>query len=156
SDIYSLGATLYVLLTGQAPFREGDAGDLLQKVRNGDFLPPSRIKNEVPASLEAICLKAMATQPCDRYPAANVLAADIEHWLADEPVAAYRESLAATVGRWVRKHRTGVIAAGAAMAVAVVGLAASTWLLTTAYRQAEDQRDQARAQRDRARDYLRM
>ena len=56
TDIYSLGATLYALLTGQAPFREGDAGGILQKVRTGDFVPPRRINADIPAPLEAICL----------------------------------------------------------------------------------------------------
>src|SRR5262249_52334465 len=89
SDGYSLGATLYCLLTGQAPFG-GDKAEVLQRVRAGDFPPPRAVNAHVPAALEAICFKAMAHVPQDRYPSARNLAEDLEHWLADEPVSAYR------------------------------------------------------------------
>jgi serine/threonine-protein kinase len=156
SDVYGLGAILYVILTGQAPFPGSDRQQVLMQVMREPPVAPRRLVAETPAALEAVCLKALAKRPADRYGSASELADEVKHFLADEPVSAYREPLAASVGRWVRRHRTGVIAAGAAVAVAVVGLAVATWLLTGAYRQAEDQRDQARAQRDRARDYLRM
>src|SRR5262249_1536385 len=83
SDIYSLGATLYVLLTGQAPFV---GGNLVQQVQRGALVRPRQVKPAVPPALGAICLKAMALQPEERYPTALELAADVEHWLADEPV----------------------------------------------------------------------
>jgi tRNA A-37 threonylcarbamoyl transferase component Bud32/tetratricopeptide (TPR) repeat protein len=91
SDVYSLGATLYTLLTGQPPFTDADVGVVLDKVQKGDFAPPRRIKPATPAALEAVCLKAMARSPDDRYTSARALAGDIEHWLADEPVSARRE-----------------------------------------------------------------
>jgi tetratricopeptide (TPR) repeat protein/tRNA A-37 threonylcarbamoyl transferase component Bud32 len=115
SDIYSLGATLYALLTGQAPFREGDAGDVLQKVRTGDFLPPRRINADIPAPLEAICLKAMAVDPGNRYASCAGLAEDVEHWLADEPVQAYPEPWTTRIRRWLDRHRIAVAAAGTAL-----------------------------------------
>src|SRR6516165_3680893 len=68
SDVYSLGATLYTLLTGQAPVEEEDVGLILTKVARGDFPPVRQIKPDVDPALEAICLKAMALNPCDRYP----------------------------------------------------------------------------------------
>ena len=91
SDVYSLGATMYVLLTGSAPF-QGTVSEVMDKVQRGEFAPPSQVKSHVPRALEAVCLKAMALRPEDRYASAGELASDIEHWLADEPVKARRES----------------------------------------------------------------
>jgi serine/threonine-protein kinase len=124
SDIYSLGATLYALLTGQAPFRDNEAGDLLRKVQNGDFVPPCRLKPEIPPPLEAICLKAMSVRPEDRYPLAGSLASEIEHWLADEPVAAFPDPWTERLRRWGRRHRTAVASAAVLLVTAVLGLAA--------------------------------
>src|SRR5262249_10958474 len=67
SDLYSLGATLYALLTGQAPLRGNDPGELLRRASRGEWVPPRRVKKGVPAALDAICRKAMALKPQDRY-----------------------------------------------------------------------------------------
>ncbi|MCI0462514.1 MAG: protein kinase [Gemmataceae bacterium] len=85
SDVYSLGATLYYLLTGRPPFGR-EAPNLYQVLRDlaeGKFPPPSRVKKDVPPALEAVCLKAMAVDPDHRYPSALNLAAAVERWLAD-------------------------------------------------------------------------
>jgi serine/threonine-protein kinase len=124
SDVYSLGATLYYLLSGQPPFVDRDLWTLLQKVQRGEFEHPRRVRAAVPSPLEAICLKAMAHKPEDRYPTARALAEDVEHWLADEPVTAYRESWLRRVARWGRRHRPLVAGAAALLLTAVVALAA--------------------------------
>jgi tetratricopeptide (TPR) repeat protein/tRNA A-37 threonylcarbamoyl transferase component Bud32 len=121
SDIFSLGATLYMLLTGQPPFT-GDMAEVLRRVQRGDFVPPRALQAEVPAALEAVCLKAMALQPRDRYPTALELAVDIEHWLADEPVSAWSEPVSVRLRRWARQHRPLVSGAAAALLVALLAL----------------------------------
>jgi serine/threonine protein kinase/tetratricopeptide (TPR) repeat protein len=132
SDVYSLGATLYCLLTGQAPFSEKDVGTVLQKVQRGDFPRPREVKQNVPLPLEAICRKAMALLPANRYAAPRNLADDIEHWLADEPVSAWPEPWTAKARRWIGRHRTLVTGTAAAVLVALVGLIVTTVLLTAA------------------------
>lgn len=122
SDIYSLGATLYTLLTGQPPVEARHLHHALDQVKRGQFPPPRQRKRLTPPTLEAICLKAMARRPEDRYATALDLAADVEHWLADEPVTAYREPLPARLGRWMRRHRAWASGAAALLVTTVVGL----------------------------------
>ena len=124
SDVYSLGATLYCLLTGKPPFESDDAGTVLRAVQRGDFPPPRRLDPSIDPALEAVCLKAMALKPEDRYATPRMLAEDIEHWMADEPVAAWREPLRGGRGGGRGGHRTAVTAATAAVLVALAGMAA--------------------------------
>jgi serine/threonine-protein kinase len=124
SDLYSLGAILYKLLTGQTPF-EGSSGKAkLEKVKRGDFPRPRQLTKSCPAALEAVCLKAMALRPQERYATALALAAEVEHWLAGEPVGAWPEPWRARCRRWVRRHRTLASAAGTALLVSLLALTA--------------------------------
>jgi serine/threonine-protein kinase len=106
TDIYSLGAILYVLLTGQSPHR-GSLMDVILDLQVGKApSPPRTVQPRISRALEAICLKAMATKPEERYPTAAALAQDIERWLADEPIAVFAEPWSTKTRRWLRKHRT--------------------------------------------------
>jgi len=120
-DVYGLGATLYHLLAGRPAF-EGKTDEVLEKVRRGEFPRPRTARRDVPRALEAVCLKAMALRPEDRYVSPRALAEDLERWLADEPVSAYRKPWTARARRWVKRHRTFVTAAAAAVLLTTVVL----------------------------------
>jgi len=150
SDVYSLGATLYHLLTGRPPFAGKDPEELRRKVIHGEFLPPRGVDRTVPPALDAIVRMAMALHPRDRYPSATALAEDIEHWLADEPVTAGHEPFPVRARRRMRRHRTLVVSTAAGLLVGVLGLAIFAAVLTDKNRELQGQRRQVAAQRDRA------
>ena len=129
SDVYSLGATLYTILTGKEPFESTILGVVLGKVQTGDFAPPRQRNPSVPRALDAICLKAMSLLPKDRYPSCAELASDIEHWLADEPVTALKDPLSDRTVRWIKRHRVVAASSTALLATAFVGLAIGTGVL---------------------------
>lgn len=104
SDVYGLGATLYCLLTGQAPFSDQDMGGLLRKVQQGVFQRPRQMNKTIPRALEAICLKSMALQPENRYASPGDLADDLERWLADQSVTVYSEPFIGRFWRWMYRH----------------------------------------------------
>ena len=130
TDVYSLGATLYHVLTGQAPFSHESLNETIRHVRAGEFPPPRAIRGDVPPPLEAICLRAMALNGRDRYASPIQLAADIERWLGDEPVRAFTYPLTASAARWVRKHQTLTTTAISAVVLCAVGLGITTTLIS--------------------------
>jgi serine/threonine-protein kinase len=140
SDIWSLGATLYVVLTGQPPFGDALPGEILARVQTGKYVPPRELKREIPSALDAICRKAMALRPADRYASALELAADLEHWLADEPVSACIDPWSVRLTRWARRRRTTVVAAAVLLVSAVVALSVSTALVWREQRRTEAQK----------------
>ena len=123
SDVYSLGATLYCLLTGKPPFENDDVGAVLRAVQKGEFPRPRDFDRSISPALEAVCSKAMALKPVDRYASPRALAEDVERWMADEPVSARVEPFGERARRWMRRRRTTVTAASAAVLVAAVGMA---------------------------------
>ncbi len=123
ADVYSLGATLYHLLTGAAPFSSKD-GDILVRVQEGRYRPAAEANRSVSPALAAICHKAMARLPAGRYATARELAADVERWLADEEVTAHRDPPLQRLWRWARKNRSRAAAIAAAVAVALTAAVA--------------------------------
>ena len=148
SDVYSLGATLYCLLTGRPPFEGDDLGAVLRGVQRGEYPPPRKLDPSISPALEAVCLKAMALKPADRYATARALADDVERWSADEPVSAYRDPVHVRLARWARRHRTGVAIGAGVLQTAVVVLAVSTVLLGQSRARIERERSRAQAVND--------
>src|SRR5262249_46660103 len=105
SDVWALGATLHCLLTGRAPY-QGQLVDMLADAAQAKFAPARQANPRVPAALEAVCARAMAARPEGRYATARLLAADVERWLADEPVTALQEPLREKARRWAKRNRT--------------------------------------------------
>ena len=129
SDVYSLGATLYYLLTGKRPFEDDDPGRLLRRVAAGDFRPPRQLDPSIDPALDAVCRKAMATSQVDRYASARSLADDIERWMADEPVTALDDPLPVKAARWARRHRTFAAVAAVFLLVASASSMLGAWLI---------------------------
>jgi serine/threonine-protein kinase len=117
SDVYGLGATLYRTLTGQPAFRFREGRAALDLIREGEFQPPRTVVRNVPAPLEAICLKAMATRPDDRYATADEFGRDVQRWIDDVPVSVYPEP---TFERWMRSARQNPSRTIAVVSAAVV------------------------------------
>jgi tetratricopeptide (TPR) repeat protein/tRNA A-37 threonylcarbamoyl transferase component Bud32 len=106
SDVYGLGAVLYEILTGTPPFTGPRTEALLRRVAHEPPTPPREVVPRVPRALEAVCLKALSKKPANRYASAKKLAAEVQRWLADEPVTVYRGGLADWFARWVRRNRS--------------------------------------------------
>jgi eukaryotic-like serine/threonine-protein kinase len=145
SDVYSLGSTLYCLLTGRPPFERDDVGAILRAVLRGEFRSPRQVDPAIDQALEAACLKAMALKPDDRYPHARELAEDVERWMADEPVSCWREPAARRAARWARRHRPLVAGVAMLLVSAVVALSLGAVLINRERAKAEANFRQARA-----------
>jgi WD40 repeat protein/serine/threonine protein kinase len=141
SDVYSLGASLYHIVTGSAPLEGFDVREILDRVQRGDFLRPRAKKPSVPAPLEAICLRAMALRPADRYASARELAADVERFLADEHVSSYRERFHERWFRRMRRHRAWTMAVATVLPVLLVVMTVAAIWVETARREALRQKD---------------
>ncbi|MFO0908012.1 MAG: serine/threonine-protein kinase [Isosphaeraceae bacterium] len=151
TDVYGLGATLYALLTGHAPFRGETFNDTLHLVREAEPDPPSRENNGIDRNLEAICLKCLAKEPNRRYASAADLAADLRHWLNDEPIAARPVGPATRVVLWCRRRPVVAGLIGALAASILLGVAGITWNWLEVRRQ-RDLLDQANQKVTRERD----
>jgi tetratricopeptide (TPR) repeat protein len=105
SDIYSLGLTLYELLTLRPGFEDSSRSGLIGQITHGEPLRPRKINPQIPRDLETIALKAIARDPAHRYQSAGDLARDLQCYLEDRPIQARRVSAAERVWRWARRNR---------------------------------------------------
>jgi tetratricopeptide (TPR) repeat protein len=123
TDVYSLGATLYELLTLEPAFTGNDRQELLRQIAFEEPKAPRRVDKAIPAELETVVLKAMEKNPAERYATAKELADDLRRWLADEPIRARPAGLVRRLGKWGRRHPRVMAAVMAALMAA--GLVAS-------------------------------
>jgi serine/threonine protein kinase len=151
SDIYSLGLTLYELLTLRPAFEQADRTQLLQRIVKNEPPRPRQIRPEIPRDLETIVLKAMVREPSHRYASAAELAADLRCFLEDRPIEARRATAAERAWRWCRRNPVvAVLSATAAMLLVLVAVTASLGYArtTTALAGERTQRQHAEAATD--------
>src|SRR5262249_9598069 len=135
TDIYSLGVTLYELLTLRPAIDGRDRAEILRRVAHEDPTPPRKLNPAMPRDLETIVQKAIAKEPESRYATARELADDLRHFLEDRPIAACRLSLPERAVRWLRRHPTIAAATAIVLVLALLGSALSTLLITREQRQ---------------------
>jgi WD40 repeat protein/tetratricopeptide (TPR) repeat protein len=146
TDIYSLGVTLYELLTLTPAFPGEERPALLRQIAEEEPPAPRRLAPAVPADLETVILKAMAKEPAERYATAKDFADDLRRFLEDRPIEARRPHLGQRCRRWGRRHRPLVAALATSAAVLVVVLVLG--LVGYAAQQRQLVEDKARATRE--------
>jgi serine/threonine protein kinase/Flp pilus assembly protein TadD len=125
TDVYSLGVTLYELLTLEPAFGGTDRQELLRQIAFQEPRPPRRLNPAVPSELETVVLKAMAKEPAERYATAQELADDLERFLKDEPIRARRPTVLQRLRKWARRHRPVVGSAAVMLLIVLTVVAAS-------------------------------
>ena len=147
ADVYSLGATLYELLTLQPAFGETDRSELLKQIAFEEPRPLRKLDRHIPAELETIVLKAMAKSPDERYQTAQRLADDLRANLEHRPIEAKPPTLTVRISKWSRRH-VGVVRTAIAALVVVLAISfTSTGIVARWYREAAVQRLSADAER---------
>lgn len=119
SDIYSLGATLYELLTLRPVVDGKDREEILGKITFAEPPTPRSVDGAIPVDLETIVLKALAKEPAERYATAHELAADLERWLRGEPIQARRIGWWGRIWRWCRRNPSLAFVSGLAIAALI-------------------------------------
>jgi serine/threonine protein kinase len=125
SDIYSLGATLYELVTGMPLFDADTPQKVIAQILEAEPVSPRRVRPDVPRDLETILLKCLNKEPAQRYTTAQELADDLRRFLSGDPIKARRPTLLEQARRWVEKRRRSTAFAGTAAGLLIVLIAAA-------------------------------
>jgi serine/threonine protein kinase len=129
TDVYSLGVTLYELLTLHPPFPTNDPGELVRQIAAEDPAPPRAADRRIPVDLETIVLKAIEKNPQDRYVTALALADDLQRFLDARPILARRPSVVDHTRKWMQRHPSIVVAALLLLVCGVIGFGVSTAMI---------------------------
>jgi hypothetical protein len=129
TDIYSLGATLYEMLTMHPVFGGSARQTLLHQILNDDPRPLRHWNRTIPVELETIVLKCLAKSPSERYATAGALAADLRRFLDERPIHARRPTVIDTTRKWLRRHPSFVIASILVLVCGVIGLGITTGIV---------------------------
>jgi WD40 repeat protein/serine/threonine protein kinase len=143
TDVYSLGVTLYELLTGRPAISGKDREEILNRIILENTLPPRSFDATIPRDLETVVLKTMARNPAERYSTAAELAEDLRRYVRDEPIRARRPGPMQRLAKWARRHRRVIGSLALGLVIAVIALGASVALTTAAYRAEIVQRREA-------------
>jgi serine/threonine protein kinase/Tfp pilus assembly protein PilF len=133
ADVYSLGATLYELLSLEPAFAGKDAHELLRQIALEEPRPPRQLHRAIPVELETIVLKALAKDSAERYQTAQELADDLKRFLEDRPIRARRPTLVQRLAKWSRRHRALVAAGALALLAALAAWALGSVLVFRAW-----------------------
>jgi WD40 repeat protein/serine/threonine protein kinase len=125
TDVYSLGATLYELLTLRPAMDGADKQEILKKIAFEEPQAPRRVDRAIPAELDTITLKALAKEPAERYATAGAVAEDLRRWLSDQTIKAKPPTVRQRLVKWGRRHPSLVGATGVVLLLAVAGLTVS-------------------------------
>ncbi|MEM9487573.1 MAG: protein kinase [Myxococcota bacterium] len=140
ADIYALGAMLYHLLAGRSPYSDVSGDEILSRLGRERPTPVAELAPEAPRELVAVVMRAMASEPAERYSTARELADDLKRFQTGQLVSAHSYSWYGLLARWLRRHRLTVTVAAALLAVLVAGGVISVQRII-------DERDTAREQR---------
>lgn len=132
SDVYSLGATLYAVMTGRPPFQADNTLDTLLQVMDQEPVLPRRLNPKIPADLETICLKCLEKEASLRYASAQELSDDLQRFLGEAPIHARRVTSLEKIGKWFRRNIAECVAAHSIYCGLTLFLALTLSLVTSA------------------------
>ena len=141
SDVYSIGALLYHLITGRPPFQAATLTEVLRQVVANAPAAPRLLNASLPIDVETICLKCLEKEPGRRYPTAQALADELGRFLGGKPILARPIGPVGKTWRWCRRKPQAASLAGVAVLAIVLGFAGVLWQ----WQQAETQRKRAEA-----------